>query len=302
MNAQFSTVSILAFGLTHAGFGPERQARCSDELCMKRFRAHYGVGPRALLALFTDLITFQPNRNVVLKSLLMALSWMKLYDTEEVMAGRWGYGERYCRETVRDYVSRIGQLKAIKISFRGIPAGCRFLPVDTVHIRCQEFRCDPSSKWYSHKFHGPGVSFEVVVDPVLGKLRWINGPEPASIHDITFFRGGTKGNKMNWKPSSLYFHVPKNMRLVGDSAYAGQPDRVTTTIDAHKPATKALFARMKSMMETCFGRMKTFRILREAFRHGTSTDDKLRKIKNAFEAVAVIVQYDCEYGHPLFEP
>lgn len=295
------TSTILAHGLVYAGFGDRRQT-CSETVCMRRFRAHYGVGPRAMQALIIDLRTYQPNKSVALKPLLIALCWMKLYDTEEVMAGRWGYGEKYCRETVRDYVTRIKDLKTIKISFQGLPVGCRFLPVDTVHIRCQEFRCDPSSKWYSHKFHGPAVSFEVVVDPVLGKLRWINGPEPASIHDLTFFRGGTKGNEKNWKLSALYFHVPKNMKMVGDSAYAGQPDRVTTTMDAHKPATKVLFARMKSMMETCFGRMKTFRILREAFRHGASTADKLQKIKNAFEAVAVIVQYDCENGHPLFEP
>lgn len=43
-------------------------------------------------------------------------------------------------------------------------------------------------------------------------------------------------------------------------------------------------------------------ILREGFRHGKSTDDKLQKVKVAFEAVAVLIQYDCENGHTLFEP
>ena len=297
-----NATTIYTIGLVKAGFGIERQNRCSEEVCMKRFRAHYGIGPRAIHALIIDLRACQPDRPVSLESLLMALSWMKLYDTEEVMAGRWGYGERYCRETVRDYATRIRDLKHLKISFRGIPNGCRFLPVDTIHIRCQEFRCDPSSIWYSHKFHGPGVSFEVVMDPNLGKIRWINGPEPASTHDITFLRGGTKGNMNTWKRSSLYFHVPNNMKLVGDSAYAGQLDKVTTTMDAHKPTTKLLFARMRSMMESCFTRLRSYRILREAFRHGKSTADKLHKIKIAFEAVAVLVQYDCENGHPLFEP
>ena len=33
-----------------------------------------------------------------------------------------------------------------------------------------------------------------------------------------------------------------NVKLIGDSAYEGQIDVVTTTKDAHKPATKKLFA------------------------------------------------------------
>ena len=58
---------------------------------------------------------------------------------------------------------------------------------------------------------------------------------------------------------------------------------------------------MKSMQETCFKRFKDFKVLRESFRHGTGTDNKLEKIKTSFEAVAVLVQYDIENGHPLFE-
>ena len=200
--------AVLACGLSYIGFG-ERRQKCRKELSERRFRAHYGVGSRAIAALIANIRHFQPR---------------------------------------------------------------------------------------------PGVSFEVVTDPIDGKIRWINGPEPASIHDITFLRGGKKHDMKNWKRLALYFHVPANMKLVGDSAYEGQADKVSITKDAHSPATKALFARMKSMMETCFGRLKNFRILTESFRHGTNTADKLNKVKMAFEAAAVLVQYDCENGHPLFEP
>lgn len=132
--------------------------------------------------------------------------------------------------------------------------------------------------------------------------RWINGPQPASIHDLTFLRGGkAKQAKSTWKKDSLYNNVPDGIKLVGDSAYAGQPDKVTRTMDAHQPKTKKLFARIKSMNETANGRIKSFKALRESFRHGTSTNDKLKKIKMAFEAAAVLVQYDIENGHPLME-
>jgi hypothetical protein len=290
----------LAFGLALVGFGPDRQ-KCREALCVRRFRAHYGVGHIAIKALIADLKRYQPDKPIDKTSLFMAIAWLKLYETEEVMAGRWCYGEEYCRNTVREYVSRIRALKGRKISFDGLDPKCEFLPVDTVHHRCQEFRCTPGSKWWSHKSNGPAVAFEVVTDPVHGKIRWTNGPEAPTVHDLTFLRGGKKGKMKDWKRTALYFHVPKNVKLIGDSAYEGQPDKVTTTKDAHNAATKQLFARMKSMQETCFKRFKDFKVLRESFRHGSGTEDKLGKIKVAFEAVAVLVEYDIENGHPLFE-
>jgi hypothetical protein len=36
-----------------------------------------------------------------LPNLFMALHWLKLYGTEEVMAGQWGHGKQYCRENTK---------------------------------------------------------------------------------------------------------------------------------------------------------------------------------------------------------
>lgn len=297
--------AILSDGLSHAGFGVLRQ-ECREGLLVRRFRAHYGVGPESIVHLMHDLKRYQPGKSHDLRYVFMAASWLKLYDTEEVMAGRWQFGEDHCRDHVAEYVERMRKLLPIKISFEGLDPNCAFLPIDTVHIRSQEFRCDPSSKWYSHKFNGPGASFEVVSDPIEGKIRWINGPKPASTHDLTILRGGQKGKRKHWNKNSLYFKMKalqqnQNVKLVGDSAYGGQPDVVTTTQDAHKPATKNLFKRMKSMQETCFKRFKDFKVLDSRFRHGKGTDAKLEKMQAAFEATAVLLQYDFENGHRLFE-
>jgi hypothetical protein len=104
-----------------------------------------------------------------------------------------------------------------------------------------------------------------------------------------------------WDRSSLYFNVPDGVKLVGDSAYAGQLDKVTTTQDAHKASTKMLFGRIKSLNEKANGRFKNFRAVRDGFRHGTDAIDKMKKLKKSFEAVAVLVQYDIESGHDLYE-
>ena len=291
---------MLADGLSYVGFDESRQ-KCREGLLEQRFRAHYGVGSAALTRAIADLKRYQPNKQHDLRLLLMAASWLKLYDSEEVMAGRWQFGEKYCRETVREYVSRLQDLKPFKITFEGMSPTCTFAAVDTVHLQSQEFRCDPNSKWYSHKHNGPGVAFEVVCDPIEGKIVWINGPEPASISDMKFLRGGDLRKKKHWKKSSLYFNKPEHLMLIGDSAYLGQEDAVRTTKDAHQPASKKLFARLKSLQETCFKRMKDFKVLRESFRHGKGTNDKLQKIKLSFEACAVLLQYDFETGHNLFD-
>ena len=83
-----------------------------------------------------------------------------------------------------------------------------------------------------------------------------------------------------WKETALYHNSPDTLRLVGDSAYAGQFDKVTTTMDAHSAETEELFARMKSMQETCFKRIKDYKVLRESFCHGKNTKDKLKKSWN----------------------
>ena len=48
----------------------------------------------------------------------MGMCWLTLYETEEVMAERWGYGETHIRERVREYVQWIGALKEFKMTFK----------------------------------------------------------------------------------------------------------------------------------------------------------------------------------------
>ena len=118
-----------------------------------------------------------------------------------------------------------------------------------------------------------------------------------------------KDGKEKWNRQALYWNVPQGVKLVGDSGYSGQQDKVTTTKDAHSKETKQLFARIKSQVETANGRFKNFKILTTGFRHYAGpagledeqkTIAKLSKIKTAFEAVVVLVEYDIENGHPLF--
>ena len=169
-----STEELFKLGLTYVGFNEKSQDRqnLSDKTKTRRFRAHYGVGSAAIKALMDDLA--QQGEPVSVKKLFMAICWLKLYEIEEALAGRWGWNEKTCRDAIQEYLKRIRKLKAQKIRLDNLPPNTKFLGLDTVHVRSEEFTCDPSSKWWSHKFNGPGVSFELVTDPIEGKIRLVN--------------------------------------------------------------------------------------------------------------------------------
>ena len=55
------------------------------------------------------------------------------------------------------------------------------------------------------------------------------------------------------------------------------------------------------MQETLFIKFECFKVLSHGFRHGKHTDDKLEKIGDSFDAIAVLIQLDIKNGHPLFD-
>ncbi|KAL9183000.1 hypothetical protein ACHAXT_004787 [Thalassiosira profunda] len=235
---------------------------------MERFRAHYGVGPLAIIAVIIDLRIMYKDDNLEVKNLMMTLCWLKLYETEN-------------------------GLKGLKIRLAGIPDDRTYWgSVDCLHAIMNEFRTDPGSKWYSHKHNGAGVSYEVVVDICESWVLWTAGPKPASTHDVTFFRGGKeesskkkKKNEASWDKNALYFQIPKGKKLIGDSGYEGEPDKVSTSIAEHDGEVKEFFARAKSRQETVNTRLKFFEVIGGRFRHGKGAKDKLKLHQMCFDAI-----------------
>ena len=160
------------------------------------------------------------------------------------MESRWKWHPDTIRNKLYSVCEKLAARKADKIVFGGFEAGQVYIAsIDCVHFEWQECRTDPGSKWYSHKHNGPGLSYEVCVDTVKERIVWTNGPFPAATHDITIFRGGRKKDgESTWRKSSLFFRVPDGCRLVGDSGYVGEAEKISTTLAGHSPDTKELFA------------------------------------------------------------
>jgi len=157
--------------------------------------------------------------------------------------------------------------------------------VDGVHCRIEEpldpeFRKNP--KYYSHKFHQAALAMEVALDLFEDQVIWVNGPFPASTHDLTIFREGLK-NK-----------IPVGKKVIGDKGYRAEEAFVSTHNRLDDEDVRTFKKRALARQEAFNKRLKEFACLSGRFRH------KVKQFKVYFMAVTVICQYQLENGSPLF--
>lgn len=161
-------------------------------------------------------------------------------------------------------------------SFRGCLAS-----VDGTDVRIREPQTfDP--KWYSHKFHGPGVRYEIGISINTADIVWLSGPYPCgSYPDISIFNQGmVKG-------------LFQNERVVADNGYKSKRCLRSSQLRTHRDIQK--HKRIRARHESMNGRLKKFNILNVPFRHSLS------KHNMVFFAIANIVQLEIEMNGNTFE-
>jgi hypothetical protein len=88
--------------------------------------------------------------------------------------------------------------------------------------------------------------------------------------------------------------IPEGKRAIADSGLRGST-KASTPKPGHSKEAKLFMSRVRSRKETLFKRFKGFGILRQRFRHDLDFHMEI------LHAVAVIVAYGMENGHPLFD-
>lgn len=138
--------------------------------------------------------------------------------------------------------------------------------------------------WYSHKFKGPGLRYEVAVAIQSSNIVWTYGPFPCGrFPDITIFR-----RKLN----GLLRRTGESCEA--DKGYRGERETVQLPdegITIGGQTQKKLKQRIRSRHETVNARFKSFGCLSQRYRH------KLRDHCFCFHAVAVITQIGFDYGN-----
>jgi hypothetical protein len=310
---------IMALGLDFGGYGIDRRASI-NKLATKvaYFVSFYGHAPATFVPLFDDLCNSEAALDVlqrppVLSEVLMMANWFKEGLTFNSLGGKfkmnpntatkkcWKYAEAVAAmyaEKVRTFAVLVPPMhhddKTLKvlfdflflfqIMFGPFPAGKVFiLTVDGTHFRIKEPRSDPSSKWYSHKFNSPGLAYELAISTYENRICWTSGPFPASVHDITIYRGGLKAL------------MPPGCKGIGDSGYAGETDTITVIRPGDSTELKKFKEAARARQENVNGRLKEFAILEKRWPYHRD------KHAMVFKALVVMTQYDIETTRPLFD-
>jgi hypothetical protein len=154
--------------------------------------------------------------------------------------------------------------------------------VDGTDFRIQE--PTPFNKeWYSHKFKGPGLRYEVAICIQTGDIVWINGPfKPGKWTDLKIFR------------RNLKHHLAPQEMVEADKGYRGE-EAVRTSDDVVSRADHKAKYRARARHETVNRRFKQWGCLKQVFRHDRC------KHKDVFVAVAVITQLAFDNGEGPFQ-
>jgi DDE superfamily endonuclease len=267
-----------------------------------KFRAFYGLEPKTCLDAFEAIELIKgPERIAQVNpvDLLMTIEWLRKYKEEVDMASTYFLSVSTVSKVLWRYTRAIQALKSKKIKWMdqwNNPAHqgeIIIVSVDGVHCTIREPRQLPSSSWFSHKTHGPALSYEIAIAIHHNKVVHINGPFPAGVPDITIFR----------KDGGLKSKIPDGKCGTADRGYIGEPKLRTPNPRDTQPA-KHFKKRSQARHETFNSRLKNFKILSTRFRHRHTPFGKAPischdNHRAAFEAVCVLLQYDMENGHPL---
>ena len=139
-------------------------------------------------------------------------------------------------------------------------------------------------KWYSFKFNGPGVWYEVGLCIQTGWIVWINGPfPPGPWSDRRIAR------------SALYEMLDRGEKFVSDRGYWGGAWYAETPTGLWCFDQK-MKSDARSRHETVNSRFKRWSILERRFRHQVH-----HLHGQVFLAVANITQLQIETDEPLFQ-
>ena len=249
----------------------------------------YGTYPIVVQRLWEQLVARQGTKRLKMDYIFWALFFLRKYPKQDVLETKMGKDAVTLRKWIWTIIFALQDLRAEYIRFPDydkMPNTLVFvLSVDGTDCPIQEPR--PFNKaWFSQKFKGPGVKYEVGIDVLTGDCVWISGPFKASKSDIKIFR-----------EDGLMAMIPEGRLVIADKGYRGEPGVVSHPNHLDEAAVLDFKKRVRARHETFNARLKSFDVLHQVFRH----KPVLPKHKACFDAVAVIVQCEIDFGFKLFQ-
>ena len=137
--------------------------------------------------------------------------------------------------------------------------------------------------YYSHKFNGPALRYEIGIAIKTGHIVHINGPFPAgSWSDLRIAR------------NMLHNILPAGEYYIADGGYKDD-DSPSVLFEDVPEDEKRRFKKIRARHENVNGRLKEWRALSDVFRH---EDDQKHSV--ILHAVAVAVEVEMESIRPIW--
>ncbi|KAL9183038.1 hypothetical protein ACHAXT_004825 [Thalassiosira profunda] len=257
-------------------------------MSIRRYKAHFGIVPGVcadIWAMINPREEISPYAKPV--HLLWGLMLMKVYSTEEVLSGIAGVTEKTYRKWAWTFIRATSDLSysviRLEHRFNDDVGNIIKLSVDGTDCRINKPRKGGfDTGWYSHKFNGPGVRYEVGLNIRTGDICWINGP----------FKAGTCTDPKIFE-EGLNLELAEGELVHADKAYR-HLRRCSTPYDQAFRYERQQSSVVRARHETVNKRLKDFKALSTAFRH------PLSKHGDVFRAAGVCVQLSIGRGSPLF--
>ena len=248
----------------------------------RQFIAHFGA-TKLVVAVLIIRIEDECDDDLQPLHLLMGLHFLKVYATESVNAAHFRCDENTYRNHAWRAIRFLSDLKLIVWSDRHkygyIVNRCKVLIDGT---DCRIFESTPfDPKWFSHKFNGPGIRYEVGL-AINGLIVWINGGFPCGEwSDIEIAR------------SAIIHQIDDGEKIIVDSGYRGE-DWCFECPNGRSNRRSRILGLIRARHENLNGKLKQFGVLSQKFRH------ELHKHPMCLYAVANITQVSLQTDSHLF--
>jgi DDE superfamily endonuclease len=262
----------------------------------KVFRGFFGAPVEVVADIWNrilPLIHDEYKASAKPKHLLWALVFIKIYSTEEVHCRIVGWPDpKTFRKWSWYFLQKIANMKDDVIlldnRLQGYDGSTNSLmSVDGTDCPTMEpWPFDP--KWYSHKFNGPGVKYEVGVCIKTGYIVWVNGPFVASTGDATIFKNTLSGI------------LADDEGVEVDKGYGGDNKLKSPQVNSSQSQKKEK-AGVRARHENVNSRLKIYNVLNIPFRHLNPRNTMMEKHGMCFNAIAVITQLKFESGEKLYD-
>ena len=251
-------------------------------LADRSFKELLGTSKQVSAYLYQRLFNDDPKSDPL--DLLMGLHFLKAYSTEAVNAALFNVTPKTFRKRAWRCIHQLASWDDIVVwDNRHTERNEGF----TVKVSVDGTDCpiqEPSPfnpAWYSHKFKGPGLRYEICLEVINGDIVWANGPYSCgSWPDLRIAR------------HALIHALEEGEKVFADSGYRGDCHFLTPT--GINDEYSRLTGHIRARQETVNARLKAFNCLSNVFCH----DLNLHAV--CFYSVINILQLEIEDGNPLF--